>query len=385
MHAEPVGSAEYRGSHRGLLRPIPRFSASRPAHPLDAIVVPTSRSLKRQLPGLELAVGLAQQMECSLFVLCSGNAHEQDFPEGIRKRLGARLEAWQVEHEDRAALPLLSSSRNRLSRLYRSSDLGLKRNLALALASASGWSRLLFIDDDITPDSSGETLDGDRLKDALQAMHADIALRAVGWPVSQFPDNSVVGHTRRLVNQEQKTFVGGGALLVRCDNDVPFFPDIFNEDWLFLIATAMASPDYRRSIGIAGSVGQLSYNPYRVIRAKAEEAGDIIGEGLMNLLEDDGPACMAQGKDPSYWSEAKQARATLIRELDAAVSSVESSVCQKVLTTLSAARGVHDLITPQDISGYVNDWLGDLPEWRDHVAGLATDLLARRHEPAPTG
>ena len=326
-------------------------------------------------------------MDCPLIVLCSGAAQEADFPGWLRRQMVDHLVVWQLPARGGSALPVMWSAHHRLSGLYRSSDLGLKRNLALALATIRAWSRLLFVDDDITTHDVGETLDANRLSDALQAMHDDIALRTVGWPVHEYPDNSVIGHARRLVDEEQDTFVGGGALLVRCDAKVPFFPDIFNEDWLFLIASALVSPDYRKTIACAGSVGQLEYEPFRVVRAQAEEAGDIIGEGLMNLLQDDGPACAAPAKDQRYWFEAMRVRREFIGQLIETGREQQqrpkvATRYPRVHTSLCAARDVHQLIRPEDITGYVHDWLRDLGRWNAYLDVLATRGRGAGEDPA---
>jgi hypothetical protein len=125
----------------------------------------------------------------------------------------------------------------------------------------------------------------------------------------------------------------------------------------------------------------LTYDPFKIIRAQSEQAGDIIGEGLMNLLEDDGPGYLPQGTDPRYWSGALQARRTLIRQIQAAVSSNQrlQPICSNVQEALSAARGVHSRIAPHEIAEYVNDWLDDLPNWQAYLAELAS----RPQEPAP--
>ena len=289
--------ATYRGSHRQLLRSLPdRSTRCTASDHLDAIAVSTSRSLADDCPGLKLAVQLAVRLDSVLLVLCSGNAQARDFPIQARVQLGDRLIVRDLPAAEQLRLPSLRSSRHRLSTFFRSTDIALKRNLALAFATMSQWSSLLFLDDDIGPCDSEQTLDVESVQRGLDAMFEDERLRAVGWSVEAFPDNSVIGHARRLAGLPQQTFVSGGALLLRCDIDVPFFPDIFNEDWLFLIATAQVSPDSRASIGYAGSVSQLAYDPFTVARARGEEIGDLVGEGLMNLLEDGATGSLHHGQ-----------------------------------------------------------------------------------------
>ena len=374
-------SAFYRESHRDLLGTLTLRRQS--SGSLDAIAVPTSRELGDGLPGLELAAQLAIKTDSLLLVLCSGSARAREVQAFLGGGLGARLICRDLPDRRALFLPMFRSSGNRLSRLYRSADTGTKRNVALALAAVSGWVNILFLDDDMFTGDAKFALDSRSLADALRAMHAVEGMRAVGWPVESFPDNSVVGHARRLSDMKQQTFVGGGALLVRCDRNVAFFPDIFNEDWLFLIATARASSDYRSSIGYGGSVEQLTFDPFRVVRARSEEVGDIIGEGLMNLLEDDGPAFFAEAQSTDYWCRVINGRAALIDQLHATLAGKPRTLeLMRACTALSAARDVHRRIDPDEIVRYLTDWQRDLAEWRGYLASLAARQLKRWADPA---
>ena len=59
-----------------------------------------------------------------------------------------------------------------------------------------------------------------------------------GMRVSRFPDNSAVCHANRATGGLQDVFVTGAALAVDCQKDIGFFPDIYNEDWLFFFDNA---------------------------------------------------------------------------------------------------------------------------------------------------
>ena len=48
--------------------------------------------------------------------------------------------------------------------------------------------------------------------------------------VSNFPDNSAVCHAHRGTGGLQDVFVTGAALAVDCQENIGFFPDIYNED-----------------------------------------------------------------------------------------------------------------------------------------------------------
>jgi hypothetical protein len=318
-----------------------------------------------------LAAQLAASQGSLLFVLCSRAARSQEFPKSIRHELGERLIVRDLPSSG-WGLPDLRSARNPLSTLWRANDVGLKRNLALAAAALAGWQYLLFVDDDISPDERFPTLDEHGLRSALAAMDTDTDLQAVGWTMEDFPDNSVLGHALRLTGEPQQIFISGGALLVRCHRGTPFFPAIYNEDWLFLIAAAQGSPDYQNCLGWIGRVRQRPYEPYSASRTESEEAGDVIGEGLMNLLEDDGPALWATGTTRRYWRAAMARRASLIVGIRDALDSPGRTREQDcALHAMRTALGTHRQIRPDALRSYITDWRSDLRSWQRYLTTLA--------------
>ncbi len=124
-----------------------------------------------------------------------------------------------------------------------------------------------------------------------------------------FPDNSVVCHANRLIYRNQDNFVTGAALGVNCA-EVPldFFPDVYNEDWLFFAAHAA-----RGQIVCVGAARQQPYKPFAdPKRAVTEEFGDLIAEGLYELFNH-GQSLDAATK--AYWDEFISARKKLIERL----------------------------------------------------------------------
>ena len=105
--------------------------------------------------------------------------------------------------------------------------------------------------------------------------------QVAGMIVRDFPDNSVVCHARRDAGLSQDVFLTGAVLGVHC-NSLPlsFFPDIYNEDWFFFAREAAS-----RELRGVGQASQLKYNPYaRPDRARREEFGDLLAEGLFALM-----------------------------------------------------------------------------------------------------
>jgi hypothetical protein len=370
--------ALYRPSHRRLLSHIPERASSTGTR-LDGIVVPTIRSLKEEQPGLQLAAQLAAVQDSQLMILCSQAARSGELPESMRRSIGYKIEALDlpdVEHD----LPTFRSSQNSLSTIWRANDVGSKRNFGLITAVRERWNYILFIDDDISAYEQGQTLNEDGLLRALDAMDTDPRLGAIGWTVDDLPDNSVVGNALRLANKSQQIFIGGGALLVRCNCNVPFFPDIYNEDWLFLIAMGEAAPDRERCFAIAGRARQSYYDEYSLLRARSQVAGDILGEGLMNLLEDKGPAMSVTAGRRDYWQRVLDDRESLIIDICNAIDASPNS--DDRLRAKMALRGtteVYKQIRAKDLSNYVADWKADLQTWYLYLNRIARSTSGLDH------
>ena len=84
-------------------------------------------------------------------------------------------------------------------------DISRKRNLGLLIGRVCGWTRMLFLDDDIRKLNVAKLSSAAALLDEYPV---------VGLQVKKYPDASVVGHARRLTGRRQEPFVSGGSLLV---------------------------------------------------------------------------------------------------------------------------------------------------------------------------
>lgn len=377
-----LAAARYRPSHRSLLVDVSVQDPTKTADALElgCVVLPIGRQFKEGLPGLELAAELAQEHDCFLVVICSKRARPADFPKEMAAALGDRLVLVNHAKVHIDWKPQLQSSRQRLGRFHRDNDAAEKRNLGLALASVIGWQSVLFMDDDISPASSGPTLNPASLGNALAALQGRPELRAVGWSAKDMDDHSVIGHSRELVRMKQELFVGAGALLVRCDDKTPYFPNIYNHDWIFLIALAKKARNPLQAIGYAGTVRQLTFNPFVPGRARSEEAGEVLGEGLMNLLEDHGADFEAYATI-EFWEQALRLRRELVIRLQTMVArrarrqGAESF--QRVRRALVAAEEVNRDLTAEDLARYVGIMRQDEESWEGHRAALGRAFISR--------
>jgi hypothetical protein len=57
----------------------------------------------------------------------------------------------------------------------------------------------------------------------------------------------------------QKSFIGGGSLVVRIERCSSFFPEIYNDDWFFLLGGDKGL----QSVAVSGRFRQNPYDPFR--------------------------------------------------------------------------------------------------------------------------
>jgi hypothetical protein len=363
-------SVHYRFHFRVLAPLRPGIAA------LDGIVVPASRPASNLLPALRLGVAL----DVPVVVICSRGAAA----DAVLAVAGGVPDSRHavVDLAAGKALPQLPpfATAGFASALVGShGDLHIKRNLGLLLSRAAGWRTLLFLDDDISGLRPG------LVKWAVGALdhHAAVGLRAL-----RFADNSVVCHARRFIpGVRQSVFVSGSALAVRADLVDSFFPEVYNEDWLFL-----APYLDQRAVAAAGDVHQSPYDPFELPdRATAEEFGDVLGEGLIGHLHH---GTLSRPPTVSYWDGFLRRRARFISDAIAACDAraTEDPRARKALRSLRRAENARAKIRAEQLTDYVTAWLDDLRHWRHFLTGVprlgtlqaALDWLGPSVVPAPT-
>jgi hypothetical protein len=230
-----------------------------------------------------------------------------------------------------------------------------------------GWTKVVFIDDDIT----FVPMEGlARLAGKLDNH------QVAGLRVLRHPDNSVVCHARRLANLPQDVFLTGAVLGVHCgDLPLSFFPDIYNEDWFFFAKEAAA-----RDLHHVGLARQLSYDPFdSPERARHEEFGDLLAEGLYALIGEEDPSVpiddQLRGATAAYWSRFIEARHCVITETMtllrvAADRNGENARVASALASLVAAEGQLETITPDLCVNFVDAWREDLADWQRFSNGV---------------
>ncbi len=357
-HLNRLRSRHHHGSHRHLLIP-----ASQP-YPMDvdAIIVPTGRSAA----AMRTALTLAGKLDCTLLALCSKWSSAEAVA-NLPEAKGVRLITIDAGELPDGVMPSFRTCGVLAgTRFERRTDTSAKRNLGLLLARLIGWNKVVFLDDDI---AVPEPLD---LRDAagLTSYYAGVGLNIVGMP-----DNSVVCHAYRDAGGRQDMFVGGGALAVAVNSTTSFFPNIYNEDWFFLL-----DDDGLQATTLTGQAVQTEYDPFAdENRARREELGDTLAEGLFWLLDNGDSLADA---DHAHWVRYIARRRDFIAEVE---SLVERNIADPARRTpmrrsLAAAHARSQHVTPGLCVRYVDAWREDRFTWRRHVQEMFRNHVVRKRK-----
>jgi hypothetical protein len=360
---------QQRPSHADLAQDVSRW----PAPPLrsrrgrlDAIIVPASRPASFLQPAIELAAFLG----VFLVVLCSKQTKVEQVARRVTTTPAARSLIAQIPKGwKHSRFPTRISENEEFQRANadRQSDLSAKRNLGLLLARLHGWNKIAFVDDDVT---LSQTDNVSRLAGQLDEH------QVAGMVVRRFPDNSVVCHARRLAGLAQDVFLTGAVLGVHCNNlPLSFFPDIYNEDWFFFAEEAAT-----RKLPRVGHATQAEYDPFDTPeRARREEFGDLLAEGLYALIGQECPSVpfdeQLRGATRTYWDRFIEARRDAITEAKTRLCrfmdpDVHNGYVSAALDSLHAAEDQLDIISTEVCVNFLQAWREDLHDWQQFSNGV---------------
>jgi hypothetical protein len=229
------------------------------------------------------------------------------------------------------------ANRTRSARLAPRYDIPLKRSAAVAHAQAEGFGRIGLLDDDI--ELTDANLDAARA--ALEG-GTDMA----SFYVLGYPDVSTVAHVERnLRRQPSSVSIGGNCLFLRLAAVEHDFPRLYNDDWFFLF----------RHVGSAtiASVGVAGQRPYRAWehpgRARFEQLGDVIVEGLRRRLSEGAPLDVTS---EGFWEMQLSAYKNRVDGLLARSSGTRFAAC------LVESQQELETITVDEILEFVYDYFG---------------------------
>jgi hypothetical protein len=323
---------------------------------LDAIIVPASRPA----PHLDHAVSLARRAGCWLVILCSRHAGstrvrqfvaERSFTKAIVIDLpaGYSHELLHFRH-----LPSLKGDLPQACGYY-VTDLSMKRNLGLVLARMMRWRRIFFLDDDIRDIN---------YPDLQATVNMLGSFSAVGMWVTDYPDNSIVCHANRETGGFQDVFVSGAALAVDCDADIGFFPEIYNEDWLFFFDDA----SNERLANSSLKATQLCYYPFANPRRAAwQEFGDVLAEGLYALLH---LGLGVEDATDKHWTRFIEARRNFLEAIVSRSEKAHPNIQDELLASVQSAQKCLLKIKPDMCGRYIQLWRQDLDDWKRRMAGI---------------
>ena len=355
-----IETAHHHPSHRPLICPA---DESVPSAKVDAIFVPTARPVAY----LKEAAAAALFLRCPLVTL-----HSQKWTNAFAAAayLDPAVDLIAIDVPDAAQLrlPELKTSQLLAGTIFeRRTDLSTKRNLALVLSHKLRWNRIVFLDDDIRVP---EPLDLSKAAGLLDA-HS-----AVGLGVGGFPDNSVVCHAFRAGGGKQETFIGGGAMAVAMKRNRSFFPNIYNDDWFFVLDAGKRL----QQVATVGQVLQYPYDPYGVERARAEEFGDVLAEGIFWVLDQGKPA--SEG-DLGHWRGFLEHRKQFIEQVRSMVAyqtGISSAERARMEEALTASLGRRARITPELCVAYMKALASDQERWQRHIQRIWKQPRQSREE-----
>ena len=355
----PAETDYHHASHRALLKKP--GTRDRRRVKIDAIIVPTVRHPANLTDAAQLAIAL----DCPLVTLHSGKWTSAQV---AARRLPAKADLIAIDVPDRTGLRLPEFATSSIlsgTRFDRPTDTSTKRNIGLMLCHMLDWRHAVFLDDDI------EIPDPVDLELAAGLLDAH---NIVGLFVDGFPDNSVVCHAYRIAGGPQKSFIGGGAVVVETERTCSFFPDIYNDDWFYLLDDATGL----QPVATIGKVKQRPYDPFHnPRRARAEEFGDVLAEGVFWLLDQGGSVLDA---DLRHWKNFLVRRRAFINQVLSLVeeeANIEPAEKGRMVEALKAARGRLAFITPGLCRDYLQALAVDRRLWQSHAESLAAQPSRR--------
>jgi hypothetical protein len=342
--------------HRRFLR---QTQATGVGSMVDAVIVPTYRPATFLETAADVAVGSANR----LVVLCSGEAKACEVLETVRP---AGVAVTAIDIPDAFEHPLLHFTTSTPAFRQRSPtkvprDLSLKRNIGLLLARMLGWQKIFFLDDDIREIRADDV----RRASAALDRHPVCSFLVTERESDSTPDNSAVCHARRLAGHRQAVFASGSALGIASERRLSYFPDIYNEDWFFLLRHI----HWVRRPGIAkvGEVSQRPYDPFEAERSRYEEFGDVLAEGLLARRH----LHRYGWQTRRYWQSFLDARGTLLAGLLRDLPS--SEVGQKgeaARRSVTAAQEQLQTISAETCVEFLRCFHEDVAKWSKRLDGL---------------
>lgn len=241
-------------------------------------------------------------------------------------------------------------------------DLPIKRNFAIWHAKDVGHQTILLLDDDIRFKDNFLTF-----RKMLHAVHQTAITGA--YSIGEF-DTSLTGSIAMQYGITRPVFFSGNCLGINLLKFKPFFPNIYNEDWLSILPAIL-----RKEAALVGPVIQL---PRRVTcvkdTAKHQEFGEIIADELYSRLEKaHKDNCFTDFLNlflnTEHWENVLGDRVrwlSLLRER-AKVEDLSSGDKETEVEILDAAIDSCGTLKPDDFIGFINKWKIEYSDWEKEI------------------
>ena len=232
----------------------------------------------------------------------------------------------------------------------------MKRNVGLVLARMLGWQRIFFLDDDIRDIAYPDL---QRTVDMLGSFSA------AGMWVTDFPDNSIVCHAnrddRRIPGCLRERRRPGRGLRA----DIGFFPDIYNEDWLFFFDDA--------SKGRLGN-SCLKATQLVLLPVRQREASGLAGirrrpRGRALRATAPWPGRRSRRRANTGLFSSKHGEISS-RPRSPALSEAPPDMRDEMIASLQSALKCLSGINPDLCARYVEAWRQDLRDWKRQWAEI---------------
>jgi hypothetical protein len=204
-----------------------------------------------------------------------------------------------------------------------------------------------MIDDDIIFNGAKRIFDVAR----AQSRFGIVGARTVGMP-----DDSVVGHIIRALGLQQDEFVSGQFVGIDISEVDFYFPNVYNEDWIFFLFQTT-----RTSLARISEVEQLVYDPFRNSARKSlfQEFGEIAVDGVFDAIVVKKDISLLRNEE--FWIGVCKERTKLIEGLRATVKSHPNRrVFERILKGLQ--RYYHS-VHPEQFRLFFENYLDSLSEW----------------------
>lgn len=293
---------------------------------IDCCYIPT-----RDPGGLDQLTHQLLNKYCDQVVLLPPASMQEAHVDGpLIARVDGEFQAWFSALEQLRLLPQHHS-------VHRW-QLPLKRSYALFRSVQLGHRRIMLLDDDIRFEKE------DVLRNAIALLDA---FDCVSCPAVDFPDMSSIDHISSDLGKPESVFLSGACMLLNIKSPpAQFFPQIYNEDWLFLLSVP------KNRIACGGVTKQKPYDPFTNHRVTFQERGDLVAPACVLFGRGDPQALSSRG----FWRDRIRERHSHLAALGELASSQDKTHLRDLLR-----------LAEKELETVNEDWCANL------VASLARD------------